>query len=292
LSILITAIDYPEQMNNPWRHSFLEFVGSLLGEREAYSIFKIICQDMNLRPDGGDLSQRENWFQIIKRLRDSEPTQYITGKVFFMGLELEVNKHVLIPRPETEELADLIIRFYKQNHVHPTRILDVGTGSGCLILTLKTAFPHAECYGIDISEDALTVAKINADKLEQEVQFQQIDFLNPDEWPSIFGEFDLIVSNPPYISHGEKHLMNEGVLKFEPHVALFASEVDVLEFYRALADFSIDFLHNPALIFTEINEFRATETAAIFNEKGMETSIISDIQGKSRFIMAKKMDIH
>ncbi len=288
MTIQITAIAYPEQMNNPWRHSFLEFVGSLLGEREAFSIFKIICQDLNLPPDGGDTAQRKSWLQIINRLRDSEPTQYITGKVFFMGLELEVNNQVLIPRPESEELVDLAIRFYKQNHVHPSRILDVGTGSGCLILALKFAFPSAECYGIDISEEALTVARTNAVKLKQDVHFQKIDFLNPEEWKSISGEFDLIISNPPYISQEEKHLMNDGVLKYEPQLALFASELDVLEFYRALADFSIDFLTDPVIIFTEINEFRSKETALIFNTKGMESSIISDIQGKNRFIMAKK----
>ena len=259
----------------------------------------------------------------IKDLKQHKPIQYILGKADFYGLKFIVNQHVLIPRPETEELVDLIV---KENQVSNTKsqepraknqepsqlithnselitpnshltssishltshisILDIGTGSGCIPIALKKNIPSANVYAMDISEDALKVAKQNAVLTNINVDFFQFDILSPNA-PLPFADlkFDIIVSNPPYIRFSEKEQMQKNVLDYEPHLALFVNDNDPLLFYKAIADFAIKHLKNQGILFYEINEVLGVETGEMLSNKGFENVILlKDLNNKNRIL--------
>lgn len=223
--------------------------------------------------------------EILNRLVNGEPIQYILGKADFYGLTFTVNPHVLIPRQETEELVDWII---KDNKLPTPKILDIGTGSGCIPGSLAKNIPEAEVFAFDISEEALVVANQNATDNHVGVRTQVVDILHW-EAASVDKTFDIIVSNPPYVKEEEKNLMLEHVLKHEPHLALFVSNDDPLIFYRRIAEFAQRYLSPEGKLYFEINEALGNETASLLKEKGFpNVTLRKDINGKDRMICATR----
>jgi release factor glutamine methyltransferase len=222
----------------------------------------------------------------LKRLRNYEPLQYIFEKAWFRGLELKVNQHVLIPRPETEELVEEIITSSKS--INNPRILDLCTGSGCIAIALKKEIPLADVTGIEVSEDALYVARENALLNNCEVRFLKQDVL---EWniDSSKDQYDIIVSNPPYIPYEEANEMQKNVLAFEPGLALFVKDDDPLLFYRVIATHALKLLKPHGSLFFELNERFGKETKDLIISLGYEDiQLIKDINGKDRMLRAKK----
>jgi len=222
--------------------------------------------------------------EIVLRLKTFEPIQYILGETEFYGLTLNVNPSVLIPRPETEELVDWIVR---ENLPENSRILDIGTGSGCIALALKSKLKNSVVSGIDISETALEVACDNAIKNRLEVIFFQADILTCED--SNFEVYDVIVSNPPYIRESEKLQMQSNVLEYEPENALFVSDNDPLVFYRSIASFAMKHLADKGKLFFEINENLGSEMKNMLNDFGFcDIEIKNEINGKNRMICCLK----
>lgn len=226
---------------------------------------------------------------IIDRLHQFEPIQYIFGHTVWHGLDLKVTPATLIPRPETAELVDRINHEEAHTNNLPLRVLDIGTGSGCIAIALKKAHPEWEVMGIDISEGAIEVAKENAKRNEVEVEFRVADIFRTlkerelrdsiDKNPS----YDIVVSNPPYICEREKEEMRPNVLDYEPHSALFVPDEDPLTYYRRIAS-----LHLGAHLFFEINEAYPSEMATLLNElQYTEIQVFEDIYGKARVIQAR-----
>ncbi|MBQ7382936.1 MAG: peptide chain release factor N(5)-glutamine methyltransferase [Paludibacteraceae bacterium] len=226
---------------------------------------------------------------IIDRLHHFEPIQYIFGRSEWYGLDLKVTPDTLIPRPETAELVDRINHEEAHTNNLPLRVLDIGTGSGCIAIALKKAHPEWEVMGIDISEGAIEVAKENAKRNEVEVEFRVADIFRTlkerelrdsiDKNPP----YDIVVSNPPYICEREKEEMRPNVLDYEPHSALFVPDEDPLKFYRRIAS-----LHLGSLLFFEINEAYPKEIATMLS--GLNYSDIQlskDVYGKARIIQAR-----
>lgn len=225
---------------------------------------------------------------IEAALMQAQPVQYVLKKTWFYGDEWKVNPHVLIPRPETEELVQRVLsdmNHHKDNLPHPL-VCDIGTGSGCIAISIKKNFPQADVYAVDVSEDALGVAMDNAASLNASVNFFQLNFLDRSKWLAL-ARFDYIVSNPPYVLKTEISSMHANVLQFEPHLALFVQDDDPLIFYRAIAEFGQEHLKNNRKIFVEINEAMGKETAALFAQHGYDNiRLLKDMQGKNRFVTA------
>lgn len=226
---------------------------------------------------------------IIDRLHQFEPIQYIFGHTVWHGLDLKVTPATLIPRPETAELVDRINHEEAHTNNLPLRVLDIGTGSGCIAIALKKAHPEWEVTGIDISEAAIEVAKENAKRNGVEVEFGIADIFSDSEdlHSSDFIEkkhpYDIVVSNPPYICEREKEEMRRNVLDYEPHTALFVPDEDPLTYYRRIAS-----LHLGAHLFFEINEAYPSEMATLLNElQYTEIQVFEDIYGKARVIQAR-----
>lgn len=234
----------------------------------------------------------ERLHQVIDELKTQKPIQYILGSAEFYGCKLRVNKNVLIPRPETEELVDLILKETRDKG-HGTgkgfNILDIGTGSGCIAIALKKKLPEANVSALDISEEALLVAKTNAIANQTRLNFLQGDILSP--FPTGKGSFDIIVSNPPYVRASEKNKMSKNVLEFEPHLALFVQDNDPLLFYKAIADFAIQNLSPKGTLYFEINEALGNNMKNLLETKGFKgVRIVKDISGKDRISKAWMMD--
>lgn len=270
---------------------FLELEGGLKGrfdERErANIIFLLFKQFMDF--DRADLvlsfnnmvpEEKLELFQAAQaRLLDGEPVQHITGMVEFLDLVLEVGPDVLIPRPETEELAHMIIDKEK-----PKRILDIGTGSGCIAIALAKAFPKAKVVATDLSEEALQRATSNLQLNNAKVEFRQHDILT--ENLSSLGKFDLIVSNPPYIGEEEREELAQHVIDHEPHLALFAYSHDAMIFYRAIAEKAKAALNSGGRLYFELNAKYARLIAELVEEMGYsEVKLHRDMQGKERFLI-------
>ncbi len=219
----------------------------------------------------------------IERLTTGEPIQYIIGKAWFMGMPFEVNSSTLIPRPETEELVSWVLTDLVQQR---PRILDIGTGTGCIPISLKLKQADAQLTAIDISATALATARNNALALEARVDFLQLDFLEESDW-TLLGQYNIIVSNPPYIRLQEKEDMHKNVVGFEPHLALFVPDHDPLIFYRKIHAFAQQHLANNGSIYLEINEALATEVMNLFGN-GYTVACKQDLQGKNRMVRALK----
>ena len=219
----------------------------------------------------------------VENLLMGMPIQYILGKGPFYGREFVVSPAVLIPRNETEELVHLII---KENPKESLHILDIGTGSGCIPVTLALEMKMPTVFGIDISEEALDIAKKNADLLQSKVDFIQSDILK-EELP--FEDLDIIVSNPPYVRHSEKNLMHTNVLAYEPHLALFVYDEDPLLFYREISQKAKKALKTGGKIYFEINEAFGKETKELMEKIGFEeVKIFEDLNGKERMVRGIK----
>ena len=243
--------------------------------------------------------QEEKIHHNIQRLLKHEPIQYIMQKAWFYGMELYVDKSVLIPRPETEELVDWIVKDIKASGkdvfqkaatdadvTKQLKILDVGTGSGCIALALKKTMPKAEVWGCDVSDEALNVARRNGSDLDVRVDFQGIDFLDEAQ-QKLLPTVDIIVSNPPYIPATEKEHMNANVTTHEPHTALFVPDNDPLVFYKAIIEFSKKRLYDNGSVYLEIHENWGEAVTILFMNAGYENvELKKDMQGKDRMVKA------
>ena len=224
-----------------------------------------------------------------------KPVQYIVGEAWFYKMKLIVNEQVLIPRPETEELVQLVIDHSGKEKIMPSKsgnkisILDIGTGSGCIAIAIKKNLPNAMLHAIDVSKESLLVAKENALLQKADIDFIEIDFLNESNWNQL-PKVDIIISNPPYIPLKEKEILDKNVTQFEPHQALFVKDSDPFIFYEKIAIFGKTHLLCNGTIFVEIHEEYAKETAAIF-ETDYQIETKKDIFGKQRMlIITKKND--
>ncbi|KAA3440251.1 peptide chain release factor N(5)-glutamine methyltransferase [Rufibacter hautae] len=216
----------------------------------------------------------------LERLLRHEPLQYVLGEASFYGREFMVTPAVLIPRPETEELVQRVIKTYQ--HHSEVKLLDIGTGSGCIPITLAAELPRAQVWGLDVSSAALKVSKANAEKLVQSVTWLQQDILV--EMPALApNSLDAVISNPPYVLEEEKEQMRQNVLAFEPHLALFVPNEDPLLFYRRIAVVAQQLLKKGGKLFFEINERFAEETVEMLREMGyQEIRVYKDLRGKDR----------
>lgn len=221
---------------------------------------------------------------ICQELKTGKPVQYVLGETTFYGCKIKVNNHTMIPRQETEELADMIV---KENRNFKGRILDICTGSGCIAIALAKNIPGAKITALDISEEALSVARENAKLNHADVSFILADILNPDL--IVADSSDIIVSNPPYVMESEKKYMHINVLNFEPHSAIFVPDSDPLVYYKAIISFAEKQLNPAGWLWFEINEAMGPEIAGLLQKAGyVGINILRDINGKDRFIKAKR----
>lgn len=229
--------------------------------------------------------QESEFIKIKKGLLSGRPMQYVLGYAWFMGRRFTVNEHVLIPRPETEELVQWVEDEYKR---HSPAILDIGTGSGCIPILLKKLLPSAQITAIDVSADALAVAKINAKALDVDVLIQQMNFLDTGAWQSL-PQYDVIVSNPPYIPETERQTLAAHVREHEPGQALFVPGDDALLFYRHIAEFGMIHLRQEGSIYCELHVDYANATEELFKSVGFAyTELRADMHGNLRMLKAKK----
>lgn len=272
-----------------------EALGEIYPKRELSSMIRLIMERVchvpayqllaGIKREPSEIESKEIQ-DIVSRLKTAEPLQYIIGIADFYSLEFEVTPSVLIPRPETEELVDMIL------HEHADlegEILDVGTGSGCIAITLSKHLPNANVTGIDISPEALSVARRNAERNEVNTAFRQADILSSEPtMPFLPTNFDLIVSNPPYVMEQEKATMEKNVLDYEPSLALFVPDADPLLFYKAIARFGRTHLNPGGQLYFEINPLRGNECAGMLHEAGYkDIQLLRDLSGKERFIKAR-----
>lgn len=218
-----------------------------------------------------------------QRLRKYEPIQYIIGVVEFLNVKLKVNNSVLIPRSETEQLTSMIIQ---ENKAKALQIIDVCCGSGCIALALKKNLPLTNVIGVDISQEALKVAKTNAMNNHIDVDFQYFDILNNEYISDI--QYDIIVSNPPYVRQKEKTMMQKNVLDYEPPIALYVEDDNPLIFYKSLNVFAQKQLKKGGKMYLEINEYLSSQTMALFSDLQFIKEIKKDIYDKERFIFLQK----
>ncbi|WP_294081527.1 peptide chain release factor N(5)-glutamine methyltransferase [Proteiniphilum sp. UBA5384] len=239
-----------------------------------------ICSNKNTYLSGSELRKVED---IVRRLKNGEPIQYVLGKTEFYGMPFEVTPDVLIPRPETEELVEWIL---SENRQEGCSVLDIGTGSGCIAVTLAKKMTSADLHAWDISEEALRVASGNACLNGVSVRFSLRDILQPvEEYPG----FDIIVSNPPYVTESEKKDMEMNVLDFEPHIALFVPDHDALLFYDRIAGAALKMLRCKGKIYFEINRGKGLEVCSMLHDKGfVNIELRKDISGNDRMVRAVK----
>ncbi len=275
------------------RNYFAELIQLLIpihGEGEATSLAKIIAEDVfnaySIHSDRLLTPLQQNKALNIKtELLTGKPLQQILGVADFYGLKFKVNKHVLIPRQETEELVFNILNTLPKKE--KITALDIGTGSGCIPITLKKEAPHWQISAIDISAEALAIAAHNAAKLGVSIQLHQQDILDKQQW-SALENYDLIVSNPPYIPTSESNLMPDSVKKFEPSIALFVSNDNPLLFYQQIAYFAKTHLNENGYLFFETNEFNAIQVKELLHKMGFSNiQIIQDIHQKDRMIVSQ-----
>jgi release factor glutamine methyltransferase len=230
------------------------------------------------------IEQENKLKEYIQRLLTHEPVQYVLNEAWFCGLRFYVDKNVLIPRPETEELVEWVIANCKFP-IEKISILDIGSGSGCISISLKRKLRKAEVWSCDSSEAALKVARQNAITLGVDVNFLLLDFLDKEKRNGL-PSFDIIISNPPYVPEKDKQQMHPNVLNYEPHTALFVPDNDALVFYKAIAGFGKDHLKPGGMIYTEIHEELGKAVTEVFVAEGYQTELKQDMQGKERMIKA------
>ena len=272
--------------------TYLDTLKQLYDSSEAANIAHWVFESMAgiSRSDlirNPDLPIPENQLLVLQNaltaLCNHEPVQYVTGESWFYKLKFKVNKAVLIPRPETEELVSAALKILDDNP--GAIVLDIGTGSGCIPISLKKNSPSLQLTAMDISPEALKVAEVNADLNETPVHFIQHDFLDEESW-KIFGHFDLIISNPPHIPWSEKEKMDKNVTAFEPAQALFVPDDQPVIFYEKIARFGKNHLKPKGTVLTEIHENYAAAVGMVFSNNGYEYSIMKDMYGKERMMMA------
>ncbi len=272
------------------------FQNGLIGyypKEEINAFFYRICEqhlnykriDVSLKSETLITPETFEYFEtLISRLLTYEPIQYILGTTSFFGLEFKVDTNVLIPRPETEELVAWILK--QADSSQPLKILDIGSGSGCIAVCLAKHFPNADVYALDVSPAALEMAQYNAQQNGVQLNGIQANVL---EWENTELQFDIIVSNPPYVRESEKERMAPNVLEHEPHLALFVENNNPLVFYQAIVALSKQALKKQGLLYFEINEYLGEETKALFSSDDFENvQLKTDVFGKNRMMRASK----
>jgi release factor glutamine methyltransferase len=284
-----------------YKTHFFDSLKNIQDEQEIESFFFILTEylhnlkrvDLALNPNF-ELSEEEveKWNTILTDLQQEKPIQYITGEAWFYGLKFEVNENTLIPRPETEELVEWILNSPITQHQSPITILDIGTGSGCIPISLKANLPQANVSAIDVSEKALEVAKRNAQSNKVKVNFIQANILEVEDLSQLqtpnfqlSASIDIIVSNPPYVRNLEKQEIKKNVLDYEPHLALFVEDTDALLFYRKIAQLALKNLSPNGLLFFEINQYLGIETVELLENLGFKNiELKKDIYENDRMI--------
>ena len=273
-----------------YRDQFIQELTPLYDPGEAERFFYLILEakhqlkriDIALQPELVlSVSEMETWNSILEELKREIPIQYILGTTHFYGLEFEVNSAVLIPRPETEELVDWIVQKSKvKNQKSKIKILDIGTGSGCIAISLAKNLPDAEVFALDVSEQALATAQKNAELNQVQVQFICQSILETED---LGQQFDIIVSNPPYVRHLEKQEIKKNVLDNEPHLALFVADDDALIFYRKIAQLALKNLNQTGQLYFEINQYLGQEMLDLLQEMNFKDTVLrKDIYGNNR----------
>lgn len=270
------------------KYFFLE-LSNVYPETEIQSFFTILVEfklhlsriqlalEHNFELDNDDFDFLKN---ALLKLKNQIPVQYIVGETAFYGLIFKVDKNVLIPRPETEELVEWIIQNHKKSK--SLKILDVGTGSGCIAISLAKNLPNAEVFSLDISAEALNVAKNNATFNQVTIDFINADILTIEKLPDTF---DIIVSNPPYVRELEKDQMQQNVLSNEPHIALFVKNENPLLFYDKIAELAKKHLTENGVLYFEINQYLGHETVDLLKTKGFKNiELKKDIYGVDRMV--------
>ena len=273
----------------------------IYGKNEVASFFNILMSHylklnriaLVLEPELTVSKEEEQpLFEALSRLKQEEPIQYIIGETQFYDLTFKVNEHTLIPRPETEELVQWIVKCHSErSEESQLKILDIGTGTGCIAISLAIHLPKAKVYALDLSKEALKVARQNAELNNVEVHFINADILNRDSWNLEFKDlkFNIIVSNPPYVRNQEKAEIKNNVLKHEPHLALFVEDHDPLQFYNVISDIAVDKLTENGLLFFEINQYLGNETNQLLHNKGFkDLELKTDIFGNNRMLKGLK----
>ncbi|MFC5284805.1 peptide chain release factor N(5)-glutamine methyltransferase [Pedobacter alpinus] len=272
------------------KSTFKKELSSLYSENEIDILFKLLIEaikeqsytSLNINEVDFCETEEETFYHYINQLKQQIPIQYVTGNAHFYDSEFKVNSDVLIPRPETEELVYLIIKDQKGKDIS---VLDIGTGSGCIAISLKKNLNSALVSALDISGNALKIAKENAIINNVAIDFFEDDALKlqSDNYP----KYDVIVSNPPYIANSEKAVMDRLVTKNEPHVALFVADDEALIFYDKIADFALNNLNEGGVLYFEINQNLAKETKVLIESKGFNVLLIKDLNDNYRIIKAQ-----
>lgn len=231
--------------------------------------------------------QEEKLKTALQQLATHKPIQYVLNEAWFAGSRFFVNEHVLIPRPETEELVEWVSFEIQNAKFKIQNLIDIGTGSGCIPVSVKKKNPLLSVVAVDVSEHALAVAKKNATDLSADVQFIHFDFLDESSWDEL-PVFDIIVSNPPYIKQSEEGGMSQNVLAFEPALALFVPDEDALLFYRKIGAFAQTHLAEKGMVFLEINEGLGKDTIELYEQMGFTVDLRKDMQGKDRMIKLQR----
>lgn len=265
-----------------------ESLQALYGENEARNLAGILLEYLTeIRYPKGDKIlndiQLEGFYELLDRLKNGEPIQYVIGHTWFYGLKFNTDSRALIPRPETEELVHWVLEQYSGDKF--LRVIDIGTGSGCIAISLKHKRPQWEVWAIDKSQEAISLCEENAALLRSPVKTHLYDILEQTERPEL-AKFDIIVSNPPYIPPSEKTKMSRQVLDYEPEAALFVPESDPLVFYKEIASFASKHLNTGGVAFFEINEFHAEELTKVIGRWFATVEIRRDLQGKLRMVKA------
>ena len=277
------------------QHTFHNQLNTLYEKEEIDSFFFILIESfykitrlkLAMEPQCA-IENSELILSALKLLKQQKPIQYILGETEFYGLPFKVNEHTLIPRPETEELVDWILNQQPTtNNQQPTTILDIGTGSGCIAISLAKNLPNAKVFALDVSAEALKIAKLNAKLNNVDVTFIEADILktNNQQSKTKNQKFDIIVSNPPYVRELEKKFMKPNVLNNEPHVALFVDDSNPLVFYNAITKFATNKLIENGVIFFEINEYLGIEMMQLLEINQFKNiELKQDIFNKDRMI--------
>lgn len=290
------------------QHIFHNELDAIYGKDEVDSFF-FLCTEHYLNVPRIQLTlepeftitklETDTFFEVLEGLKQQKPIQYILGETEFYGLPFKVNENVLIPRPETEELVDLIIRCHsEQCKESKFKILDIGTGSGCIAISLAKNIPNAEVYALDVSKEALGIARQNAELNNVDVTFIGADILkikNSSHWEDVAQRqkgfiYDVIVSNPPYVRNLEKQEIKPNVLENEPHIALFVEDENPLLFYKAITEFAVNNLKLNGELYFEINQYLGNETKLLLVDANLEeVELLKDLNGNDRMLKGKKI---
>lgn len=278
-----------------YRTQFIQELSGIYDVLEVESFFYLILEvkrnlkqiDLALNPDLSFTDEEiADWSILVTELKKEIPIQYLLGKTNFYGLDFEVNSNVLIPRPETEELVEWIIKENSKVGKSNIKILDIGTGSGCIAISLAKNLPHAQVFAIDVSENALATAKRNAAANGVSVTFLLQNILETED---LMQEFDIIVSNPPYVRNLEKEEIKKNVLDYEPHLALFVADNDALIFYRKISELAQINLRKNGSLYFEINQYLGKETVELLDNLGFKNiELRKDIYDNDRMIFCIK----